>query len=88
MGQGKDERNMTKLYADDQPLEEIEEDDSYMKASNCKNCAAPLPSSGKCEYCGTINKKEREITVSRMKIDVNGIYLTREITRRMEDKFF
>ena len=20
---------------------------------NCKNCAAPVPDSGKCEYCGT-----------------------------------
>jgi tRNA(Ile2) C34 agmatinyltransferase TiaS len=21
--------------------------------TNCPNCGAPLPSSGKCEYCGT-----------------------------------
>ena len=21
--------------------------------TNCKNCGAPLPANGKCEYCGT-----------------------------------
>ena len=26
--------------------------------TNCKNCGAPLPKSGNCEYCGTINEAQ------------------------------
>ena len=36
-------------------LEPIKEVPLIHKAreTNCKNCGAPLPTNGRCEYCGT-----------------------------------
>lgn len=39
-----------------------------MIRTNCKNCGAPLPESNRCEYCGTIEPKERTV---RSSVDIS-----------------
>ena len=65
---------MIQFFADDTVVEQIEEEgDNVEKNTNCINCAAPLPFSGKCEYCGTINSKTRKNGFSHIiQIDMDG----------------
>ena len=54
--------------------------------TNCRNCAAPLPSNGKCIYCGTENDREapeeQSSVRSEMKITPSGITFTCEPVRQ------
>lgn len=54
--------------------------------TNCRNCAAPLPSNGKCIYCGTNNDREaseeQSNVRSEMKITPSSITFTCEPVRQ------
>lgn len=39
---------------------------------NCRNCGAPLPKSGKCEYCGTEHNQIASHDNVYYKINFNG----------------
>lgn len=47
--------NEIREYLGLEPIKEPELEITYTNrtGTNCKNCGAPLPKSGKCEYCGT-----------------------------------
>ena len=41
--------------------------------TNCCNCGAPLPRSGECEYCNTVNDQPGGFTESYLIMDASGI---------------
>ena len=55
-----------------------------MNQSNCRNCGAPVDESGKCAYCGTIEKREIE---SYMHISADGIRIGAVVVDRMKDRY-
>ena len=57
-----EEKDMTILYADDQIIDIVMDEDDYQeieKEPNCRNCGAKLVrGKGNCEYCGSERRRK------------------------------
>lgn len=49
--------------------------------TNCKNCGAPLPANGKCEYCGSFFPEAQYI----VRLKVNASIDRDELLKAMRD---